>query len=93
VVCWHFDARYYLHMLPNIEHDIRLALCQLWALGNPAHLQFYAFCLKYSNQPISASNEDMSTITCALYFTFAAKYSAHRVLHALTTLIPVKLLF
>ena len=70
VICRCFDASSTPYMLTNTDHGILFVLRQPSALSNPAYLQFYTLRLKYSNQRISASIEDTSTIRGALYSTF-----------------------
>ena len=64
-------------LLPNRDHISWWALCRPWYLLNSAWLQFCMFGLKYSNERSYDSVTDMPTIRFRLYFTFAAKYSAH----------------
>ena len=86
----HYGVRPTPHMLPNAVYTIRFALWELSSLSNPAHLQYCRFRLKYINQRTSVSKVDQTTIRCALYSTYTAKYRVHHPVCATWTLVYVK---
>jgi hypothetical protein len=90
VICRQFNAHCIPHLLINTAHVIRLKLCQLCALSNPAYLQFSRFCPIYSFVRTSVTIGDMSTIRSALCSTFAAKYDASAPDYIVTTLVKAK---
>ena len=83
-------VRYGAPMLPNRGYTIRFSLRELWSLSNPAHMQFCRFCLKYSNQRMSVTIADVTTVRCASYSISAAKYRLHHPVCATWTMVTVK---
>jgi hypothetical protein len=75
VMCRQFNARYTPHLLPNKGRILLFSLCQQWSLSNKIYLHFLLFSLQYSIGRISVDIGEMSRIQCALYSTFAAKFS------------------
>ena len=80
----------------HFTSDVIFTAYQLgWAkstVGSVKLSVFAVFILKliYLDQRDSASIADMSTIRCALYSRFAAKYSKHQPLFGISSLVPVK---
>jgi hypothetical protein len=75
VIYLQFDSRYNPQFLPNTAQICPFLLCQLWAPSIPPQLQICKLSIKYSIERISAATGGVTTIRCALYSTFAAKYS------------------
>jgi hypothetical protein len=84
------DPCYTSHLLPNTGHNIQFTLCQLWSRSNPIWVHMLMLSLQYSIERISAAIGRLSTIRCALYSTFVAKYRAQYPGYAITCLVPVK---
>jgi hypothetical protein len=52
------------------------------------NLQLHIFRLQHSTKRICAAIGDMSTIQCALYCIYCAKYSAHPPVYSIWTVVP-----
>jgi hypothetical protein len=74
--------------VPNTAHILRFTICYLWFRTYTMHLQLRIFRLQYSFERICPAIGDMSTIQCALYCKLGAKYSAHRPVYAIWTVVP-----
>jgi hypothetical protein len=65
----------------------QFTLCELWSLTYTKHLQLSIFTHQYSAVGNCAAIRDISTILCALYCKFGAKYSAHPPVYAMWTVV------
>jgi hypothetical protein len=83
-----FNARYTANLVPNTAHNPQFTLCELWSRPYTIHLQLRIFRLQYSSESICAATVDITTIQCALYCKFGVKYSAHRPVYAVLTVVP-----
>jgi hypothetical protein len=86
---WRYLHAYYTaNFVPNTEPILRFALCELWSRTYTMHLQHRIFSLQYSSQRICAAIVDITSIQCALYCKFCAKYRAYPPLCAMWTVVP-----
>jgi hypothetical protein len=83
-----FNVRYTSNMVPNTAHILPFTLYELWSRTYTMNLQLHIFRLQYSAEGICAAIGDMSTIQCALYCKYGAKYSAHPPDYAMWTVVP-----
>jgi hypothetical protein len=85
-----FNARYSANLEPNTAHIVQFTLCELWSRTYTKYLQLRIFRLQNSAGRICAAIGDITTIQCALYCQFGVKYSAHRPVYAVWTVVPDK---
>jgi hypothetical protein len=83
-----FNARCTANLVPNTAHIRQFTLCDLWCRTYTKYLQLRIFRLQYSTVGICAATVDITSIQCALYCKFGAKYSAHRPVYAIWTVVP-----
>jgi hypothetical protein len=83
-----FNARYTANFVPNTEPILPFALCEQWTRTYTMHLQLRIFRLQCSPERICAAIGNITTIQCALYCKFVAKYKAHPPVYALWTVVP-----
>jgi hypothetical protein len=82
-----FNVRYTAKLLPNTAHIVQFTLCELWSRPYTKYLQLRIFSPQYSTERICAAITDIATIQCALYCKIVAKYSTHRSVYAMWTLV------
>jgi hypothetical protein len=82
-ICRYLHARYTANFMPNTEPILRFALCEQWTRTYTMHLQLRIFRLQCSSERICATIGNITTIQCALYCKFVAKYSAHPPIYAI----------
>jgi hypothetical protein len=83
-----FNVRYTAKLLPNTAHIDQFTLCELWSRPYTKNLQLHIFRLQYSAVGIYAAIVDITSIQCALYCKLGAKYSTHRSVYAMWTVVP-----
>jgi hypothetical protein len=74
--------------VPNIALILQFTLCEKWSRTNAIYLQLRILMLQYTAERISVATGDMPTFRYALYFKFAAKYSANPPIYAMWTVVP-----
>jgi hypothetical protein len=84
----HVDARYTANLVANTAHILRLTLCVLWFRTYTTYIQLLIFRPQYSTERICAAVGDILTLRSALYCKFGVKYSAHRPVYAVWTMVP-----
>jgi hypothetical protein len=77
------SASYTANWVPNTAHIAQFTLCELWSRSYTMHLQLLIFRLQYSTVGICAAIVDITSIQCALYCRYGAKYSAHPPVYAM----------
>jgi hypothetical protein len=80
-----FNERYTAILVPNTAH---VTLCVLWSRKYTTYLQLLIFRPQYSTERICAAIGDIPTLRCALYCKLGDKYSAHRPVYAVWTVVP-----
>jgi hypothetical protein len=83
-----FNERYTAFLVPNTQHIVQFTLCKLWSGTHTKCLQLLIFMPQYSAVGICAAIVDITTTQCALYCKFGVKYSAHRPVYAVLTVVP-----
>jgi hypothetical protein len=83
-----FNARYTANLVTNTAHIVQFTLYELWSRTYTKYLQLRIFMLQYSAVGICAAIVDITTIQCALYCKFGAKYRAHQPVYAMWTVVP-----
>ena len=89
-ICLQFYAHNSPHIEPNTDRILLFMLCLICFRSDPKQMQFCRFCPKYSNVRISVLIEYMTTIQCAIYSTYATKYSARTPVSAMPTMSPIR---
>jgi hypothetical protein len=84
----HVDARYTAILVTNTVHILRFTLCVLWSRTCTTYLQLLIFRPHYSTERICAAIGDIPTLRSALYCKFGVKYSGHRSVYAVWTVVP-----
>jgi hypothetical protein len=83
-----FTARYTANLVPNTAQIVQFMLCVLWSRTYTKNLQLRIFMPQYSAVGICAAIVDITSIQCALYCKFGVKFSAHRPVYAVWTVVP-----
>jgi hypothetical protein len=83
-----FNGLYAANLVPNTAHILQLSLCELWSRSYTMHLLRRIFRLQYSAVGICAAIVHITSILCALYCKFWAKYSAYPPVYAMWTVVP-----
>jgi hypothetical protein len=83
-----FNARHTANLEPKTAHILQFTLCELRSRTYTMHLQLLIFMPQYSDVGICATIVDITTIQCALYWGYGAKYSAHLPVYAMWTVVP-----
>jgi hypothetical protein len=83
-----FTARYTANLVPNTAHILPFTLYELWSRLYTKYLQLRIYKLQYSAAGIIAAIVDITSIQCALYCKFGVKYSAHRPVYSVLTVVP-----
>jgi hypothetical protein len=85
-----FNACYTSNLGSNTAHIVQFTLCELWSRAYTKYLQLRIFRLQYSTEHICATIGDTSTIQCSFYCKCGVKYSAHRPVYAVISVVPDK---
>jgi hypothetical protein len=83
-----FSERYTANLVPNTAHSVQFKQCVLWSRTYTTYLQLLIFRPQYSTERICAAIEDIPILRSALYCKFGVKYSAHRPVYAMWTVVP-----
>jgi hypothetical protein len=83
-----YNARGTASLVLITEHILQLSLCELWSRPYTKYLQLRILRLQYSAVGICAAIVDITTLQFALYCKFGAKYTAHRPVYAMWTVVP-----
>jgi hypothetical protein len=83
-----FNARYTANLVPNTAHIVQFTLYELWFPPYTKYLQLLIVRPRFSTERICAAIGDIPTLRCALYCKLGVKYSAHRPVYAVWTVVP-----
>jgi hypothetical protein len=83
-----FNARYTAYMVPNTAHILQFMLGDLWSRPYTKYLLLRIFRPQYSAEGSTPAIGGISKIQCALYCKFCVKYSAHRPVYSVLTVVP-----
>jgi hypothetical protein len=83
-----FNARYTANSEPNTAHILPFTLCELWSRPYIRYLQLLIVRPQYSTERTCAAIGDIPTLLYALCCKFGVKYSAHRPVYSVCTVVP-----
>jgi hypothetical protein len=76
------------NLVTNTAHTLQFTLCELWSRTYTTYFQLLIFRPQYSTERICAAIGDIPILRSALYCKFGVKYSSHRPVYGVWSVVP-----